>query len=174
MSEQPDPLEVRRPGQAARSNMTTGRPPDLRRLVGRLRWLVPLALALTVVVYDLTIAPWIIEHYGYQRHLLLELFLFGTVGPLIAFVVLELFGRWLDERDTADYQAQLLAKAREEQKAARQISDDTFQTLYATSILLGTLSHDEEKLPEEAVRQLSTAQQALRQGMSRLHAYLSE
>lgn len=160
--------------QAPQNSGMSRQSPDLRRLVHRLRWLVPLALALLVVVYDLTLAPWLIEQYGYRRHLLIELILFGTVGPIIAFVVLELLGRWLDERDTADYQAQLLVQARQERAVAREISDDTFQTLYATSMLLGTLSSEADRLPDGANEQLAAAQRALHQGMSRLRAYLGE
>ncbi len=148
--------------------------PELRQLVDRLRWIVPITLALTVIVYNLTLAPWMIIHYGYRLHLLMELLLFASLGPLIALVVLDLFGRWLDERDTADYQAQLLAAARQERAAARQLTDDTFQTLYATSMLLQALGDGQAQLPPKAAEQLEAAQRALNEGMSRLHAHLSE
>ncbi len=143
-----------------------------RRQLWLLKWLIPIGLVLLVVAYELGPSRWTYESLGYTYHLLVEILVFGTVGPLLAFVLLVLLGRWIDERDTADLQAQLLSTAGEKDREVRQLSDDTLQVLFATNLLIGQLkAHDGELLPG-TMEQLEVTEQALNESIEKLRSHL--
>jgi hypothetical protein len=145
-----------------------------RRQLGILRWLAPLLLVLLVVVYELGPSRWIYQSLGFNVHLAAEIVLFATVGPLLAFIILDLLGRWIDERETADLQSQLLAQANEKDLALRQLSDDTLQILFATSLLLATFKNGHGDLPEHTTAQIEATEQALDETIQRLRSHLPE
>lgn len=88
--------------------------PTLRQRVALLRWALPLVFVLMAVAYQLGLARWVHDHYTESTHYGIEILFYGTVGPLLAFWVLTLVGRWLDEKENAEK----LARAAEQRLAA--------------------------------------------------------
>jgi len=143
-----------------------------RRKLKLLRWLIPVGLILLVVAYELGPSRWIYEGFGFTYHLVAEIVLFGTVGPILAFVLLDLLIRWIDEKETADLQAQLIAQANEKEVGVREIGDDTIQVLFATSLLLTTFKFKQSDLPAETVAQIEVTEQSLTDAIERLRSHL--
>ena len=144
----------------------------LRRRLGLLKWLIPAGLMLLVIVYELGPARWLHDGLGFSYHLLAEIILFATLGPALAFVLLDLLGRWVDEKETADLQANLLAEANEKEIMVRQVSDDTLQVLFATSLLITTMKSDHFDLPPDTAAQIEATEQALQEAIERLRSHL--
>lgn len=143
----------------------------IRHRLGLLKWLVPVALLLLVVVYEAGLSRWIHDSLGTTYQFLGEILVYGTVGPILAFTLLDYLGRWLEERETSDLQAQILARARERAQINHTLDDDVLQALFATSALIASLESDPNISPE-AVARLREAQQALSQAIQQLHAHL--
>ena len=143
-----------------------------RRKLKLLRWLIPVGLMVLVVAYELGPARWIYAGFGFNYHLLAEIVLFGTVGPVLALALLDLLGRWMDEKETADLQAQLIAQANEKEVGVREIGDDTIQVLFATSLLLTTFKFKQSDLPAETVAQIEVTEQSLTDAIERLRSHL--
>jgi hypothetical protein len=144
-----------------------------RRNLGFFKWLFPLGLVLIVIAYEVGPSRWIYNSLGFNTHLAIEILLFGTVGPIVAFLSLEFLSRWIDEKETADFQANLLAEAKEKDLAVRQINDDTLQILFATSLLISTLKSDGFNLPPSTVAQIEVTEKALKESIQQLHGHLS-
>lgn len=138
------------------------------------KWLIPIGMMLLVVVYEVGPSRWTYESFGFTYHLLIEILIFGTVGPAFAFVLLELLGRWMDERETADLQARLLAQANEKDLKIRQLNDETLQVLFATSLLITNIKSDQTNLPFNTTTQLEVTERALGEAMQRLRSHLME
>lgn len=147
---------------------------SLRNQFRLLRWLIPLVLMLLVIAYELGPARWIYENLGFNYHLLAEILIFATIGPALVFIALDLLVRWLDERDTADYQASLLTRANENVESSRQLHDDVLQTLFATSLLIAKLKSDANNLSPELTQQIEANDQALEEARQRLQSHLRE
>lgn len=137
-----------------------------------LRWLVPVSLAILVIAYEVGPARWIYNGLGFPYHLLAEILVFGTIGPIVVFLLLDLLWRWLDERDTSDYQSRLLAQAREDACRSRQLTDDALQALFSVGTLLSICKSDCPDLPHEKIADIETTEQALATAMQRLRSHL--
>lgn len=137
-----------------------------------MKWLIPLGLVLLVIAYEVGPSRWVYNSLGFTYHLVVEIFIFGTVGPALAFVLLELLGRWIDEKETTELQANLLARANEKELEVRQISDDTIQVLFATSLLITTFKSDQSDLPPNTAAQIEVTEQALHETIKRLRSQL--
>ncbi len=77
----------------------------LRRRVAFLRWTFPLAFALLALTYQLGPARWIQSRYGDPADFYVDILLYGTLGPLLAFGTMTQIGVWLDEKERAEKQA---------------------------------------------------------------------
>lgn len=143
-----------------------------RRQLWLLRWLIPVSLALVVVSYELIISRWTFQQWGFSNHLIVEISVFGTMGPLLAFVLLELLGKWIEEKETADLQSPLLAKANEKEQIGRQINDTTIQVLFGTSLLMSKIKVEGSNLPAETIRQIERTESALNESMELLRTHL--
>jgi hypothetical protein len=143
-----------------------------RQRLGLLRWLIPFGMVFLVIVYEVGPSRWVYERLGFAYHLAAEIVLFGTVGPVLVFVLLELLGRWIDEKETADFQANLLANAQMKELEARQINDDTIQVLFATSLLITNFKTDQTDLPPSTAIQIEVTEQALHDAMQRLRSHI--
>ncbi len=157
-----------------RLNYTRPKMISLRRQFRLLRWLIPLALMLLVIAYELGPARWIFENLGFNYHLLAEILIFATVGPALVFIMLDLLIRWLDERDTADHQASLLSLAHKNVQSSRQLHDDVLQTLFATSLLIAKLKSDKTSLSPELAEQIEANDRALDEARQRLQSHLQD
>lgn len=142
-----------------------------RRRFSLLRWLIPAGLMLLVIAYEIGPARWINARLGFNYHVVAEITLFGTVGPLLAFVLLNFLSRWLDERDTSDLQAQLLTEAREKTQTSRRLCDDALQSLFAAGAIIASLKPDSEAAPEMAAH-VAAAEQQLNQTINKLRDHL--
>jgi hypothetical protein len=145
---------------------------NYRQWLSWLRWLVPASLVLLVGIYAISVAPWLYGRYGFSQFLLVEILLFGTVGPLIVFVLLDFLVRWLDERDTSDLQAQMLAQARQEAQMCRELSDEALQILFSAGNLIASLKATHPDLPDERRRQIAATETALNEAAERLRGKL--
>ncbi|MDX1665221.1 MAG: hypothetical protein R3272_15620 [Candidatus Promineifilaceae bacterium] len=142
--------------------------PTLRRL----NWLVPLSLLLLVIGYQLGPAHWIYTSLGYQYHIAAEILVFASAGPLLAFSVLYLLRRWLEERDTSEWQAQLLKLSREHRRRSRQLNDDTLQVLFAAGVMLDTLKGAQPSLDAELLARVEATESALQAAVDDLRSHL--
>jgi len=148
---------------------------SLRQRVHWLKWLLPAALLLIVVAYEIGPSRWISNGWGGLYHAVSEILIYGTIGPLLAFVLLDFWNRWLEERETSELQAQVLARARERAADHTQLSDDVLQSLFAASTLLASLEDQPEaQLTPEAKARLHEAQLALNTSILKLHAHLRD
>lgn len=143
----------------------------LRRL-DWLQWLVPAALVLLVVLYELGPARWVYDGLGEDFHFLAEILFYGTFGPLLAFLLLHFLGRWLEERETTEVQAQVLAQAREHARISHELSDDALQALFAASTLLAALESSSPNLAPETIEELSDTERALNHAIRQLREHL--
>ena len=147
----------------------------LRHRVQWLKYLLPAALLLIVIVYEFGPSRWINNDLGGFFHAASEVMIYGTIGPALAYVLLDFFNRWLEERETSELQAQVLAKARERAANHTQLSDEVLQSLFAASTLLASLeSQADHELSPEAKARLHDAQQALNASIVKLHAHLRD
>jgi hypothetical protein len=161
--------------QAIRTQMKgQPRPVDTLRLLSTLRWLIPLSLMLLVVVYELGPAAWVFNRFGFQRHQLAEIIIFGTVGPALAFTLLNFLGRWLDERDTSNLQSRILAQAREDARTARQLCDDAVQVMFSAGALIDSLKAHQPELPANAAGHAAAIQQALDKSVRAIRSHLEK
>jgi hypothetical protein len=145
---------------------------NYRQWLGWLRWLVPANLVFLVGVYAIAVAPWIYARYGFGQFMLVEILLFGTVGPFIVFILLDFLVRWLDERDTTDLQAQMLVQARQEAQKCRELSDDALQILFTAGNLIASLKATHPDVSPERKTQIEHTEAALNQAAERLRRQL--
>lgn len=143
-----------------------------RHGLGLLKWLVPASLVFVVVAYELGPSRWIHDGLGADYHFVLEILVYGTVGPALAFLVLHFLDQWLQERETTELQALVLAHARERARISRELSDDALQILFAASTLLATLKTAAPDLPPESVAALRETDQALSNAIQQLRDHL--
>lgn len=143
-----------------------------RRRFHLLQKLIPATLVLLVVIYEIGPARWIHDILGEDQHFVAEILVYATVGPALAFLLLDFVGRWLDERDTAELQAQVLAHARESERISRELSDEALQTLFAASALLASFKSTLPDIPPETAAALRDTEQALGQAIQKLRDQL--
>lgn len=137
-----------------------------------LRWIVPLGLMLLVIFYQVGPARWIHDRWGYPYHIVSEIIVFAAIGPMLAFILLHLLERWLEERDTSDLQARLLKHARQEAHRSRQLNDDALQVLFAAGAVIDTLKENHPGLSQENLSQVENTEEALQESVERLRSHL--
>jgi signal transduction histidine kinase len=129
---------------------------------------------LIVALYELGPARWIHDRLGVTYHFIAEILIYGTVGPALAYVLLDLLGRWWEERETTELQAQVLGQAQKHIQVDRQLDDDALQNLFAASVLIDSIQADPQPLPPEVAAQLRAADQALKQAIRQLGPHLEQ
>ncbi len=144
----------------------------LRHRLSTLKWLLPAALVVLVVAFELGPSRWVHLRYGTTAHYVADILFFGTVGPALAFVTIELLGRWLAERETSELQALALERARRQAAHGRDLSDRALQTLFAASLLLDSMEAQVAELPTGVSTQLGEADHALDQAIQSLRTHL--
>jgi len=80
-------------------------PTKLSDRIRLLRWAFPFAISVFATLYQLVLARWVHDTYDDAAHFGVEILFYSTAGPLLAFWVLTLIGRWLDEKERAEQQA---------------------------------------------------------------------
>lgn len=154
------------------NNLRSALVKGFRHRLRLLRWLVPILLILIVIIYEIGPSRWIYDVYGFEMHLLAEVLWFAAIGPALAFVLLDLLWRWLDERETSELQAVLLDEARQNAAMSRQLTDDALQATFATGVLIETLKSQETTLSSETIRQIEVAEAALKNANNQLRVHL--
>ena len=138
----------------------------------RWRWLLPLGLILLVAFYEIGPARWIYGRFGFAYHIVADIIIFGTIGPTLLFLTLNFISRWLEERETSDLQAKLLAQSQQEAHHSRQLNDDAVQILFAASVLIDSLKSSHASLPPDTTEQIETMEKSLQQAIEQLRAHL--
>lgn len=146
----------------------------LRTYPRLLRWLLPVAVLLLIIVYQLIAAGWIHTRLGYPYHIVAEILFFATLGPVLAFLFARSFEQWLDERDTSDWQAQLLDAMRADAARSRQLNDEALQVLFSTGLVIEALKAANPDLPPELSKQVEATEQASQTLNRQLRRYLIE
>jgi signal transduction histidine kinase len=140
-----------------------------------LSWIVPLAMFALVVGYEVGPSRWIHESLGYRYHLAAEILFYATLGPALAFAILKLLQRWLEERDTSDLQAHLLARTRAEAEGSRQLNDDALQVLFAAGVLIDMLkAGNGDTVPPDLRERIDQTEKALQEAVAQLRSHLLE
>jgi signal transduction histidine kinase len=103
---------------------------------------------------------------------LAEILVYGTIGPVLTFLLLEYLGRWLEERETSELQAMILTQARETARIDRELNDNTLQAMFATSVLLDSIKSSLPYLPPEVATQLQAADKSLDGAIRQLREHL--
>jgi signal transduction histidine kinase len=142
-----------------------------RRLVW-LKWLAPAGLVLLVILYEVGPSRWINDTFGAPYHSLAEILVYGTIGPVLTFLLLEYLGRWLEERETSELQAMILTQARETARIDRELNDNALQAMFATSVLLDSIKSSLPHLPPEVATQLQAADKSLDGAIHQLREHL--
>lgn len=145
---------------------------QIRQHLPRLRWLLPSGLALLVIIYEVGPALWVYRAFGINIHLLVEVVVFGTIGPILAFLVLTMVERWLEERDTSDLQAAILAKAQQDAHTSRLLSDDAIQMLFAAGTLITSLKESQPEMSGETAVQVQAIENSLNQAIAQIRSHL--
>jgi len=84
-----------------------------RQRIALLRWVFPLFLVFSVVVYQLVVASWIHDQYGENTHYIAEILFYATLGPLLTYWIMTNINHWIDQKE----QAESMAHASEERLA---------------------------------------------------------
>ena len=145
-------------------------PRYLRQRVDRLRWLAPAGLLLLVIINELGLARWVEAHIGHTASVTLDILIYGSVGPVLAYLLLTVVGRWLEERETSEAQAEALHRVRAQAQHSHDLTDDALQTLFATSLMLDTLARELPNLSPEATAQYREAEKAVNRAIEQLYA----
>lgn len=165
---------------AVRENLTTLEKSDLeapawqnlRNWLRVLRWALPLAMLCLVVLYELVAARWFHVNMGEAFHYLAEILFYGTIGPALAFILLHFLGRWLEEKETSDLQAKLLAQAREYTGVSNKLNDNALQTLFAVRVLINSLQVGLKKQDQEFAALLKNTESTLELAIKELREHL--
>jgi signal transduction histidine kinase len=145
---------------------------NLRKWLKVLQWVLPMAMFGLVVVYELVAARWFQLNMGEQFHYLAEILFYGTIGPALAFILLHFLGRWLEEKETSDLQAKLLAQAREYTGVSNKLNDDALQTLFAVRVLINSLQAGLKKQDRELAALLNNTESTLETAIKELREHL--
>jgi hypothetical protein len=142
----------------------------LRQRLDLLRWLAPAGMLALVIVNELGLARWVNWRLGDTASVTLNILIYGSVGPLLAYLLLTLVGHWLEERDTSALQSQTLHRVRAQVQRNHDLTDDALQTLFATSLVLDTLADNLPHASPEAAARFHDAEQAVNRAIEQLYA----
>jgi PAS domain S-box-containing protein len=79
------------------SNATT-----TKQRIEYLQWMLPIALALLSIFYQLILARWVHENYSETAHFLVEILFYAIVGPVIVFFAFYQIQQWLLAKEKAE------------------------------------------------------------------------
>jgi signal transduction histidine kinase len=143
----------------------------IRRRIHRLMRVIPISLLLFVFVYEFSLSAWAESRLGAGYHLI-DLLIYGLVGPVSAYLVLHFLDRWLEERETSELQAQLLTQARQRAQTSAELSDTALQTLFAASILISSLKSGSTELLPETKIDLARTEESLNRAIQQIRDHL--
>ncbi len=144
----------------------------LKRRVHLLQRVIPIGLFLLVVLYEIGPARWILNTAGETYHLLADMLAYGLVGPVLAYLLLHFLERWIEERETSELQARLLAHTRELARLSHELSDDALQTLFGASVMLATLKASLADMPPNTASAVQQTEAALDRAIQQIRDHL--
>ena len=147
-------------------------PEKLNRRVHVLKWAFPIGIAALVLIYQFVFVRSIQAWFGSGYQFIAEVLFYGTLGPILAFLFLDTFERWLEERETADLQARVLAEVRQDADQGRKLGDDSLQALFAVSVLLKSIKQRILDLQPEEEAIFEDTEQAIERAMVQLRDHL--
>ncbi len=145
-----------------------------RRRLPVLRWLIPILLLVVVAIYEMAQARLAQGAHGAEFHALVDTLIFGTVGPLLVYWLLDYLDRYLQEQETNDLQAYLVNQAQAGARLSRQLNDDAMQVLYSAGNLIESIKIYTDDLPPETREQIDATERALNQAIQNLRAHLMD
>jgi signal transduction histidine kinase len=151
---------------------TPASPSTLRRRLHQLQFVVPIGLLVFVALYELGPAQWIHAAAGETYDFLVEIAVFGLIGPVLVYVSLHFIDRWLEERETTETQSRLLAQIEARANASYQLNDDALQTLFAASLMLTSLKSHATNLSPAALADLQATERAIDRAIQQIREHL--
>jgi hypothetical protein len=139
-----------------------------------LRVAMPIIVVALVALYLFGPARWIHSSLGLEYHMLVELIFFGSLGPAVVFLLLDLLARWIEERQTSELQARFLEEARADIQRTRLQSDNALQSVFAASMQLASLRKQLPDMPQEANQALEEVNFALQRAVNPLRCNLEK
>jgi len=143
-----------------------------RKRLHLFRWLLPLFMALLVFLYEAVPSNYMHNHFTPAQQMIADVLVYGTVGPLLVFLLLDLMERWITERETSDYQSHLISAAQEKVDESRRLSDNALQALFSAGTLISTLRASQNERSLEKAADLDATEQALDKAVTDLRNHL--
>lgn len=148
--------------------------PIVSRRVARLKWLLPFLIVLWVLLYQSILVPLVHNTWGQHWHRVMEILLYGAVGPLVTFFVLAWIQHWLEEKERTERkireQEKRMALIREEEgrRIAQHLHREVLPNL---AYIANKLEHIRGQLleePDQADRELDKVEDLLREATAEL------
>ncbi len=67
-----------------------------------LQWALPAAITVLAALYQLGPARYVHDHFGAWSHYALEVFFYGTTGPIVMWLILRLVREWVEQKELAE------------------------------------------------------------------------
>lgn len=77
-------------------------PSTLSARLRLMRWVLPAAIALLGLIYQLALARYVQSHYGNEIHFAQEIFLYAVLYPIVMWFVLGTVRRWVEQKEQAE------------------------------------------------------------------------
>lgn len=138
----------------------------LSKRVERLQWILPSVIIIFVIVYQTWFVNFIHDTISENAHYIVELLLYGAMGPTVTFVVLTWIRRWLVEKESMEDQVReqerrlALLRVEEGKKVAQHLHREVLPNLaYVANKMDHTRSkhliHDHVEQANEALLSVS-------------------
>ncbi len=149
-------------------------PPRLSDRLRLLQWVLPLAVALVAIAYQLGPAWYVHDHVGHIAHYAIEILLYGTLGPAFVYLTLMVVRGWVLQKERAESEVYRLnaelqarveergellgrvftAQEEERKRLARELHDDLGQELSSMALTVELAQRTAEEEPHAAIRHL--------------------
>ncbi len=148
----------------------------LSKRVEWLQWVLPTVILAFVVVYQTWFVDYIHDVIGEDAHYIVELILYGAMGPFVTFIVLTWIRRWLVEKENMEDQVReqerrlALLRVEEGKKVAQHLHREVLPNLayIANKIDHTRVRHLAESLIEQADQTLLGLSHMLRDTIGEL------
>ncbi len=67
-----------------------------------LQWVMPAAITILAAVYQLGPARYVHDQFGDWAHYALEVFFYGTTGPIVMWLILRIVRKWVEQKEQAE------------------------------------------------------------------------
>ncbi len=164
-------------------------PPRLSDRLRLLQWVLPPAIALVAVFYQLGPARIVHDYYGHIAHYAIEILLYGTVGPAFVYLTLRIVRGWVLQKEqaesevyrlNAELQARveergellrriLTAQEEERKRLARELHDELGQGLSSMALSLELAQRKADRDPKGAVEHLDQIREMIAEASDEMY-----